>query len=143
MLLGGRPLAAAKRRKGRRSVHRLTSNICTVFGSDIEVHRCKSVRPRRTIVHECIGLTLWPIPTSKMHPRNRSPCQPIARPSFPRTRPPLSIRALRSARDHALEVATHTNARDPILDPEIIALATGISFGTLYILELPIAPGIV
>ena len=86
---------------------------------------------------------LMPIPSSKMHPRNRSPCQPIARPSFSRTRPPLSIRALHSARDHDFEVATHNNARDPILDPEIIAIATDISFGSLSILELPIAPGIV
>ena len=86
---------------------------------------------------------LMPIPSSKMHPRNRSPCQPIARPAFSRTRPLLSSRALRSARDHDFEVATHTNARDPILDPEIIALATDISFGKLSILELPIALGIV
>ena len=56
-------------------------------------------------------------------------------------RRPLSIRPLHSSKDDVFGHVTHTVARGPLFDPEWRATATCIFDATLYILELPYAPG--
>ena len=53
------------------------------------------------------------------------------------------MRPLQSSKDDVFEHVTHTVARGPLFDPELTAiLKPRICVATLYILELPFAPGL-